>query len=309
MNQEPLVSIITPCYNVEKYVAQAINSIFSQTYTNWELIIVDDCSTDATVEIISELVRGNPKVKFIRNEVNFGSPARVRNLAFCHMKGEFIAFLDSDDMWMSDKLALQVSRLVKTDHCLCYSGGVTIGEDGKFLNHIRPSNRDGYMFSALLKNYEINIQSVLLRVDCLKSLDMPKFNENLVIAEDYELFMRLASKYSVCSIGRSLFKYRISSGSLTNTRFDLFASSLESALNNIVSTNDNAVCDEKEYRYVYAKINYYKALSAKKSGSYFKPIFYLKKYCFLEFRYLSVFLLAFAPKFIWVYAHRVKRKT
>src|SRR5690606_22597361 len=98
-----LVSIITPLHNGEQYVVETIESVLSQTYQNWEMIIVDDCSQDKGAEIVKKYADRDPRIKLIQNLQNQG-PALSRNKAISESKGEYIAFLDSDDLWKFDKL-------------------------------------------------------------------------------------------------------------------------------------------------------------------------------------------------------------
>lgn len=102
-----LVSIVMPSYNTGKYISESINSVFAQTYTNWELIIVDDCSTDETDEVIKEFL-SDARIKYLKNEKNSGA-AVSRNRALREAQGKWVAFLDSDDTWEPEKLKKQIS--------------------------------------------------------------------------------------------------------------------------------------------------------------------------------------------------------
>ena len=105
-----LVSIIMPSYNTGKYIAEAIQSVINQTYKYWELIIVDDCSSDNTDEIVTSF--SEPRIKFFKNKINSGA-AVSRNRALREAKGRWIAFLDSDDLWRIDKLEKQIGFMEK----------------------------------------------------------------------------------------------------------------------------------------------------------------------------------------------------
>lgn len=101
------VSIITPSWNSEKYIEKTIESVQKQTYMNWEMIVVDDCSTDRTVEIVEKISEEDPRVRIIRQEVN-GGAAKARNRSLCEATGRYIAYLDADDIWKPTKLEKQV---------------------------------------------------------------------------------------------------------------------------------------------------------------------------------------------------------
>lgn len=105
MMEKDLVSIIMPSYNTGKYISESIDSVVNQTYSNWELIIVDDCSVDDTDEIVSAY--NDSRIKYLKNATNSGA-AYSRNYALREARGEWIAFLDSDDVWVDNKLEVQI---------------------------------------------------------------------------------------------------------------------------------------------------------------------------------------------------------
>ena len=114
-----LVSVIMPSYNTSDFICETIESVLKQTYTNWELLIVDDCSTDNTDEVVRSFLSDN-RIKFFKNEKNSGA-AVSRNRALREAKGKWIAFLDSDDLWMPDKLAKQISFMEKNGYHFSYT--------------------------------------------------------------------------------------------------------------------------------------------------------------------------------------------
>jgi len=114
-----LVSIIMPSYNTGKYIKETIESVVNQTYTNWELIIVDDCSTDNTDEII-KVFNNDKRIKYLKNEKNSGA-AVSRNIALREAKGKYIAFLDSDDLWKKEKLDKQIKFMKENNYDFTYT--------------------------------------------------------------------------------------------------------------------------------------------------------------------------------------------
>jgi len=102
-----LVSIITPTYNSEKYISEAIQSVQKQTYRNWEMIIVDDCSSDNTIAIVEQFMEDDHRIHLLKLNKNSG-PGVARNTAITEAKGKYIAFLDSDDLWKPEKLSKQI---------------------------------------------------------------------------------------------------------------------------------------------------------------------------------------------------------
>lgn len=124
-----LVSIIMPSYNTAPYIAESIQSILDQTYENWELIIVDDCSTDDTDSVVSPYL-SDSRIKYLKNERNSGA-AVSRNKALREAKGKWIAFLDSDDLWLPNKLQKQISFMEKNGYSFSYTNYEEIDVDGK----------------------------------------------------------------------------------------------------------------------------------------------------------------------------------
>ena len=129
---EGLVSVIMPSWNTGRFIAESIESVLAQTYTNWELLIVDDCSTDNTDEVVKPYLE-DKRIKYFKNEKNSGA-ALSRNRATREAQGEWIAFLDSDDLWTPDKLEKQVGFMKDNGYNFSYHDFVRIDEDGNPLN-------------------------------------------------------------------------------------------------------------------------------------------------------------------------------
>jgi len=124
-----LVSIIMPSYNTAEYIAESIQSVLSQSYTHWELIVVDDCSTDNTDEVIKPYLTDG-RIKYLKNEKNSGA-AVSRNRALREAKGKWIAFLDSDDLWMPDKLKKQIKYMEINGYHFSYTNYFEINTEGQ----------------------------------------------------------------------------------------------------------------------------------------------------------------------------------
>lgn len=126
--KEELVSIVMPSYKTASFIAEAIHSVQSQTYQNWELIIVDDCSPDNTDDVVKPFLF-DERIKYLKNEKNSGA-AVSRNRALREVKGKWIAFLDSDDLWMPEKLEKQVAFMKKNDYHFSYTNYAEIDTEG-----------------------------------------------------------------------------------------------------------------------------------------------------------------------------------
>lgn len=128
--ENTLVSVIMPTYNAAHWVAESIDSILSQTYSNWELIITDDCSTDNTRDILKTYEQKDQRIKIIYAETNLGA-GHTRNKCIEHAQGRYIAFCDSDDRWMPQKLEKQLAFMQEQDCCMAYASYITCNEHGE----------------------------------------------------------------------------------------------------------------------------------------------------------------------------------
>lgn len=128
----PKVSIIMPCHNGEKFIADSINSVFSQTFTDWELLVIDDNSTDSSANVIEEFCNKDVRIKLLKNDNPTGMPATVRNVGIKAAQGRFIAFLDCDDMWLPSKLEHQIPLFETKNVAVVFSYYSKMNADGNY---------------------------------------------------------------------------------------------------------------------------------------------------------------------------------
>jgi len=147
MDNFGLVSIITPSYNSSSFIAETIESILSQTYLNWELLITDDCSTDRSVEIIERYIQRDSRIKLFRLEKNCGAGV-CRNRSISEAKGRFIAFCDSDDRWCPEKLEKQLAFMRGKDCALSYTSYMTCDEWQDFQHCYRKKKGDLFLYAV-----------------------------------------------------------------------------------------------------------------------------------------------------------------
>ena len=181
----PLVSVIMPAYNCEQTLEAAAASVFSQTVSGWELIIVDDASRDGTAALANNLCARDPRVRLVTNERNLGVAAS-RNRGIRLAKGDYLAFLDSDDRWQPKKLELQLARLEKTQADLCYTSYQLCDParpDVIKLYRVPP----GIGYRALLKENVIGCSTVLMRARRMPAQGFPC----AFFHEDYALWLKL----------------------------------------------------------------------------------------------------------------------
>ena len=129
-----LVSVIMPLYNCEAFVGEAVRSVISQTYENWELIVVDDCSTDGSLDVVAGYL-DDRRIRVVRHQENRGA-SRARNTALRRVRGRYVAYMDADDVWMPGKLEHQLSFMARSGASMCFTSYETIEEDGAHRNFV-----------------------------------------------------------------------------------------------------------------------------------------------------------------------------
>ena len=209
---QPLVSVIMPAYNTEKYIGESIQSVRDQTYANWELLVVDDGSTDKTAEIIREHAAEDSRVKYLFQQN--GRQAKARNTGIENSSGTLIAFLDSDDLWLPEKLERQLHALDATNADVVYSNGLIIYEPGSIPGAtdfpiVAGTIESRKMLDILLLQNRIPGQTVLVRKEVCR--DAGPFDESpqFHACEDYELWIRFAACGALFhGMSEKLIKYR-----------------------------------------------------------------------------------------------------
>ena len=206
MMSDSLVSIIMNCYNSDRFLKEAIDSVYAQTYQNWEIIFWDNASEDKSGEIANSY---DAKIKYFRAEST--TPlGEARNLALQKAKGKYIAFLDCDDLYEPDKLQKQFELMEANDFAMCYGSVRKIDESGKVIKRLRAKNRSGYLFGKLLSRYEINMQSVMIRSSDINELQL-EFNPEYQYCPDHNLFIcKSAANNCIGVIHDYIVKYRVS---------------------------------------------------------------------------------------------------
>lgn len=226
LQENPLVSIIMPAYNVEKYIEASIKSVINQTYENWELIIIDDGSTDSTANIVKSIQKNNNKIKYHFQQN--GKQARARNNGISKAAGDILAFLDADDLWLPQKLEYSLSLFDLNKYDLLFTESYFSSDDYIDLELVN-YQKLGVLFGdyhgkvALQKFIESNripMLTVLVKKD--KVVSVGGFDESCVPAEDYDLWIRLLiNGSSFIAIDKVLSIYRLQNNS--STAIDRFA--------------------------------------------------------------------------------------
>lgn len=210
---ETMVSIIMAAYNAERTIHTAIESVISQTYINWELLVVDDCSVDNTLEIVQRYAKNEERIRVIHNDRNSGVSQSRKN-ALCYAAGDWIAVLDSDDMWVPEKLEKQMAVAKSKNAVLIYTGSNFIREDGSRIAwqlHVP----ERVTFKELLKQNVISNSSVMIR----KCLYECYYVVGDHLHEDYAMWLRvLAGNVVACGIDEPLLIYRVAATSKSGNK-------------------------------------------------------------------------------------------
>ena len=208
------VSIITPCHNGVKTIGEAIESVLGQFYANWEMIIVDDCSTDDSVSVVKAFA--DPRIRLLQNETNPG-PGGTRNVGIRAASGRFLAFLDADDAWLPEKLAAQTSFMVEHDCAFSCHGYYVCDESMNVLSEYMPPARVTY--ADVLTNNTIGCLSAMIDTEKVGKVFMP---EGKYTREDMVTWLKVLKKCGEClSVPMILAKYRTGAASVSSNKAKL----------------------------------------------------------------------------------------
>lgn len=211
-----LVSIIMPTYNCADFISESIESVINQTYKEWELIIIDDQSTDDTKNIISKRYSNNPKIIYHCLNQNSGA-AIARNKGVELAKGDFIAFIDSDDLWKNNKLELQVQFMIKNNYNFTYTAYQQINEKGELLNKIiKAPNKVNY--NGVLLSCPIGNSSVIYNSKKIGKVIIPNIRKR----NDDALWLKILKieEYAF-GLNQVLMSYRLRENSLSRNKIEL----------------------------------------------------------------------------------------
>lgn len=215
MNIHSKVSIITPTYNSLQFIEETLQSILNQTYTNWELLITDDCSTDGTWELLHKYQKQDERIKIFRLEKNSG-PGVARNNSIKHAQGRFIAFCDSDDQWKPDKLEKQVKFMLENNLGLSFSSYDVIDEEGNPTGEVNAPFRVTY--KTILRNNYIGCLTAMYDTEKVGKVYMPEIRKR----QDWALWLSILKKVPYAmSLQENLAIYRDRSKSVSSNKIDL----------------------------------------------------------------------------------------
>jgi teichuronic acid biosynthesis glycosyltransferase TuaG len=208
------VSIVTPTYNSEKYIEQTIQSVISQTYENWELIIIDDCSSDSTSHIILQYSKKDSRIKLFINKVNSGA-AVSRNRGISESSGRFLSFLDSDDIWLSNKLEVQINFMLSNNYPISFTSYSLINDEGDNLNKVVKSIKE-ITYKGYLKNTIIGMSTSMIDLCNVGTVEFI----NIRTRQDTYLWISLLRQgFTAYGLDAVLVNYRLSKNSISRNKF------------------------------------------------------------------------------------------
>jgi len=213
MIHHPIVSVIIPTYNRAHLIGKAINSVLSQTYQDYEIIVVDDASTDNTKEVVKDFA--DLRINYIFHANNLGVSS-ARNTGIKASRGKYIALLDSDDEWLPEKLDKQVVILQNesSEVGVVCSWQFNINNNIEYICKRCLHKKDGYIYEDLLSTNPLSVPTVLIRKECFEKVGL--FDSSLDGQEDWDMWIRIAKYYKFVLIKIPLVKYRIHHNQISN---------------------------------------------------------------------------------------------
>ncbi|MDD2467026.1 MAG: glycosyltransferase [Desulfobulbus sp.] len=269
---EKKVSVIIPMYNSSEYIVTTIDSVINQDYTNLEIIIIDDGSTDDSYDKVKVNFDGLVNIIKIKNSgVSF-----ARNIGINASSGHYIAFLDADDLWDFDKISKQVCFMEKNqEYGVSYTGRYIINNNRIIFE--KKECYSGYILNKILVRNFVCLSSVLIKRECF--FECGYFDESLIVSEDYDLWIRIASKYKFIYLEEKLVYYRITPGSLSKKFNKMIVGAYSVFVKNTIEVNVAVNINFSTYILFFSD-------TFKTTGHYFYD---LKKYKIA----MSYFLLSF----------------
>lgn len=214
MEKQPLVSIITPSYNASEFIGQTIESVQKQTFQEWEMLIVDDCSRDDTREKVEQYASKDSRIQLICLEEN-GGAAVARNTALKHAKARYVAFLDSDDCWKPEKLEKQLQFMEENGYAFTFTGYELVSQNGEPLQKVVAAPAS-ISYTGLLKNTIIGCLTVMIDRDQTGHFQMP----NIRTRQDLATWLAILKKGHVAyGLNEVLADYRTGNPSISKNKW------------------------------------------------------------------------------------------
>jgi glycosyltransferase involved in cell wall biosynthesis len=293
MNSKPSVSIVMNCYNGEKYLKKAIDSVLAQAFTSWEIVFWDNKSTDKSAEIFKSYK--DERLNYYYADTHTSILYEARNLALKKTKGQFIAFLDADDWWMPEKLEKQIPLFNDNSVGLVYSNFYYFFENSRKKKIFKKKKLPtGMIFEALLEDYVIGSPTYVIRKAALQRMQHG-FNSNFHIIGDFDLNIRLSITSKVDCVQSPVAYARRHE---TNESLLKRSIEIDELKNWYENMKDNKIFSStKKFKQVLFKIYYLEIIDAIQKGDLKKGVSNLMKYPF-SFNKIKLLVALFLPKFM-----------
>jgi len=288
----PTVSINLCCYNSEKFLEETVRSIFAQTYKDWELVIINDGSTDSTESIIKQYIdRGYPIIYYWQENHGLGYS---RNEALKRSEGKYIAFIDHDDIWLPDKLEKQISLFSDNSETdFIYTNYYIMKNDQKVVV-LKGKQPTGYVFENFLYHYPVALLTAMIRRNALIERNI-EFDEDLHLSEDYDVFMRLLYRSKAGYIKDPLAIYRVHPQMTSVIRMSDYYTEGLYILKKFKEIDDRQVHFKKALKKYEMNLEYLKAKVLINHGDSVSGRKQISAYKLLYFKYFLLYLFSFMP--------------
>lgn len=304
----PKVSINLCCYNSEKYLCETLDSIVNQTYKDWELIIINDGSSDSTESIIHEYIKqGYPIIYHYQENKGLGFS---RNEALKRSRGEFIAFIDHDDIWLPEKLSMQVAFFKRNPEIdFLYSNFFMLdqGKSKKYLAY-RKLQPSGFVFEPFLYRYAVGILTVLVRKKVFDKLD-GLFDDKLKLSEEYDVFMRILHDVKASYMAEPLAIYRIHSNMSSLCFIENYPDEIDYISEKLKKLDkNNPQKYAKAFKDQKVQLEYLKAKTKMAQGDLKKARNHLTQYKFFSHKFFILYCASHLPPSLWFFLRPLWQK-
>lgn len=304
-NNNPLVSIIVNCRNSQTYLRECLDSIYAQSYTNWEIIFWDNASTDDSAVIA---ISYGEKMRYFKSfePLTLG---KARNMALAEVRGKYLAFLDCDDKWLTNKLDIQVDLLERNKEFDFVYGNYyrqVTSKTKKLVLTLRGKQPEGNVFGAFLINYPAGLLTVMLRIEAIKRVKAG-FDEHLELSEEFDFFMHILLKSKALYINEPLAVYRIHPDMSSRKLLQRHPFEMQYTLDKLKQL-DVSIPQKfpSEIKYYEAKLGYWFAKVEMEKHNQSAAREKLKPYKFVDIKFLILYILTYFPAPLWRWLHRYK---
>jgi glycosyltransferase involved in cell wall biosynthesis len=297
----PLVSVLVNCYNGERFVRHALDSIFAQTYQNWEMIFWDNQSTDQSAAIVRAYA--DPRVRYFYAPKHTNL-APARRFAVQQARGEYVCFLDCDDIYLPDNLEKKIAWMQRTQAAAAFGGVIYIDEDGATHSRRMPRVRSGMILESLLKQFDADISTLIVSRRVMTRLGI-NFSNDIVGSTEYDLLMQLAATEPCVVIPEYLAKLRRHRGSLTYSLIGDWANDRNYTLRQIRRRLPGIAQQYAEaFAEAYARADYYHARWLVANGRRADALACLRHNWHAGWKYIAVYLALRISTGCWHLVHR-----